>query len=88
VRVLTQGVARGKERAGGNIGKFMPLSGIRPSPSLSFPLLFSKPRLGCGFRRGVVDQMVRDKRGWRGLGYLNATTYTHMCMHTMHKHAK
>jgi hypothetical protein len=66
VQILAQGVARGKERAGEIFGKIMPLSGIQPSPSLSFPLLFSKPRLGCGFRRGVVDQMVRDKRGWRG----------------------
>jgi hypothetical protein len=82
VHVLAQGVASRKERAGGNLCKIMPLSGIRPSPSLSFPLSFSKPGLGCGFRRGVVDQMVRDKRGWRGLGSLNATTNTHTCVCT------
>jgi hypothetical protein len=42
----------GKRGLGEIFGKIMPLSGIWPSPSLSFPLLFSKPRLGWVQERG------------------------------------
>jgi hypothetical protein len=61
------------------------IDGVQPSLSLIFSLL-PKARAGVWFRRGVVDQIGREKRGWSGLGFLDAThIHTHVYAHNAHE---